>query len=240
MTYQQMIAAGYGIRTDDNNDTGYYHPFQKGAITQAQRDTNAIYFAALMRRWGWTDNAIAGALGNWNSECSLNPHRPETKGYDYFPNAIPSGVYPSGTAYGYGMPHWTGFISKYKKFCDDKGIRCNRTAQSPSSHFVNQMLYHEMECTNDGNPYYRVTWFNNHGYTYKWQDFKRSTDSPQELCRAYYWQYERSGAGDPGNRPQHADYYYQLITGHEPPIPPGPGNIPVWLLFKLKNNNWRG
>lgn len=43
------------------------------ALTQSQMEVNATYIWAYLRQQGWTMNAVAGILGNMQSESSINP-----------------------------------------------------------------------------------------------------------------------------------------------------------------------
>lgn len=42
-------------------------------LTQSQMEDNATLIAAIFRAKGWSDNAIAGMLGNMQSESGINP-----------------------------------------------------------------------------------------------------------------------------------------------------------------------
>ena len=92
----------------------------------------------------------------------------------------------------------------------------------------------------------RIMYELNNGLQWQWRpgytqyisfyDFTRSNDSLDYLTGAFLYYYE--GPGDPaatiGYRRSRAAYWYQYITG----IAPGPaGNLPIWLLFKLRWNN---
>lgn len=43
------------------------------ALTMQQMEINAIYIWAYLQNAGWTLNAVAGILGNMQSESSINP-----------------------------------------------------------------------------------------------------------------------------------------------------------------------
>ena len=49
------------------------------------------------------------------------------------------------------------------------------------------------------------------------------------LASAYYYQYERSGAGAPGDRPTYARKWWDYFQNNPPDR-----DIPVWLLFKFQ------
>lgn len=43
------------------------------ALTMQQMEINAIYICLYLQNEGWTLNAVAGILGNMQSESSINP-----------------------------------------------------------------------------------------------------------------------------------------------------------------------
>lgn len=176
----------------------YYAPYKRGLTTQ-QMQVNAVWLRNYLQNQGWSLNAIAAALGNWESECGLNPNRPQRSNY---PN--------DGTG-GFGLPQWTPWKKKYGAWCTAQGIGQQPNDYNPAGRFEPQIAYHEYECKNGYNG--GKTWFAKKGYNYSWENWKRSTDNPQTLAVAYYWQYERSGAQNPGSRPQNALKWYNYLSG---------------------------
>ena len=178
--------------------TTYYHPYKK-ALSQSQMETNAIWIGDYLQPQGWSLNAIAACLGNWQSECTLNPNRPQRS------------TYPTSTGGGFGLPQWTPWFKKYGKWAESNGLYGSASDNNPQGRMEPQLAYHDYECQHgvDG----KKTWYNNRGYSYTWSSFKTSTASPEELARAYYWQYERSGANDPGTRPSQARAWYNFLLG---------------------------
>lgn len=183
------------------------------AINRTKMKENVDVLYPELKRRGWSDQAIAAALGNWESECTISCNRPQKKT-----------SFPNGTG-GFGLAQWTNYQNKIGWYCRNvihigEGTQ---TATNPWSDYKVQLDYHEWECVNglQGNPSKR-TWYAYHGYDYTWSDWKVSTDSPSELAIAYYWQYERSAAADPGSRPDNAEYWYDYIgtLSGEPDPPP--------------------
>lgn len=192
------------------------------AANKADAIQNCRYFAWFLLRnpYKWSLNAICAALGNWEVETLLNPNYPQ------------SADFPTEQGGGFGMPHWTPWYDKYGMWVRiNYGLVASATDDNPLADFALQMDYHEYECVNGYNG--GKTWYNNGGYSYSWEDWKKSTDDVETLASAYYYQYERSGAGDPGTRPEKAKkwwYYFQ----ENPPDK----DIPAWLLYKF--NERRG
>ena len=183
---------------------------------------NCRYFAWFLLRspYRWSLNAICAALGNWEVETLLNPNYPQ------------SANFPTAQNGGFGMPHWTPWYDKYGKWAQiNYGLVASATDGNPLADFALQMEYHEYECINGYNG--GETWYNNGGYSYSWANWKKSTDNVEELAEAYYYQYERSGAGASGNRPAYARKWWDYFQENPPDR-----DTPIWLLFKF--NERRG
>lgn len=190
------------------------------ALSTSQMQENVNTLLPLMRARGWTDNAISAMLGNWESECTINPNRPQNSGY------------PTTRTGGFGFAQWTPWGTKIGWYCDQHGIGYNTSDTNPMSAIEVQLDYHDFECRYGLQGTGRKTWYSNKGYNYTWDGFLKSTDSPAELARAYYWEYERSAAADPGKRPSQAEQWYSYITGITPkPVTPKSSSI-VLLAYK--------
>ena len=199
--------------------------------------TNALYFASVMRAQGWSLQAISACFGNWESEATLNTNRPQ---YSEYPNPRSNGNYG-----GFGLPQWTSWHDKYYWWGSQYNLQFTRDNNATAAIFENQLEYHDFECTyglhGDSS---RKTWFQRSGHPYMpWADFKVSTNSPNDLAVLYYWVYEYSGALDPGSRGTQADKWYTFLTGSTPPGPEPPtpskynflyGGKRKWpILFRL-------
>ena len=185
----------------------YYNQFRR-RLTQEEQQVNATFIYGYLNKRGWSLNAIAAGCGNWESECTMNPNRPQYSSY------------PSSGEGGFGLPQWTPWGKKYGAWCSQRGIANVASDNNPAGVIELQLDYHDYECIHG--IYGGKTWYNNHGYSYKWSDWKISTDSPETLAVAYYWQYERSGAQDPGSRGAQARKWYEFLSGVTPPEPPDP------------------
>lgn len=205
----------------------YLTPYNRG-LTRDEMEINARYFAAYLLGKGWTLQAICGALGNWESECKLNPNDPQNDA-----NGFPTSS--SSRSGGYGLAQWTPCSNKILWWCEQKGITPTRSDDSPAGSFEMQIEYHEYECKYGLKGSGDKTWYSNHGYSYSWEEYKTSTDDPAVLANAYYWQYERSAALDPATRPNQAIAWYNFLSGSDLPDVPGGGGS-VTLPGKMSLN----
>lgn len=209
----------------------YHTPFGKG-LTQSQMEDNATYFANIMRNRGWSDNAIAAVFGNWQSECKLNTNYPEKKR-----NQVEQ--YPVAKSPGFGLPQWTPWYYKYGKWCEANNIQNVASDDNPAADIIHQLDYHDYECINGyitAGGEHSPTWLNRQGYNYTWENFKKSTDSVNELAQAYYWQYERSDAQSVGKRGEQAIKWYNFLQGVSPdPNPPAPPEYTNYLQIVFDN-----
>lgn len=184
-------------------------PYRK-ALSQTQMEENAREIWAFLSLAGWSDEAAAACLGNWQAECTLNPNWPQNADF------------PLKRTGGFGLPQWTPWGSKYGAWCEKNGIAIRAGDDNPAGQLAPQMEYHDYECLNGIAK--GKTWYANKGYSYAWEAFKKSRDDVEELARAYYWQYERSASRDPGSRPAKARAWLEKIAAwrKEQPEPEAP------------------
>lgn len=180
---------------------------QNPNMTDAEKTNNVWIITAYFRSQGWTDNAIAGLLGNMDVESQLNPGQFEI------------GSNPDNTGYGFGLVQWTG--SSRIDFVSWAGSdwRTNYDKQ------LDRIMYEY----NGG----YTQWIPVAAYNYMtFQQYAASTESPEYLVMAFEYSYER-GTPLTESRQAAARKWWNVINGTPTPPMPG-GNIPIWLLFKIR------
>lgn len=188
-------------------DYGNYYGSPMGssvALSESEMEANARYIYRYLTYKGWTDNAIAGLLGNLEHESSINPGRWEG-------NNVGSGP-------GYGLVQWTPYTN-HTAWCRDNGFSDYSTMDANLSH-----INYEYE---NGGQYYSTD-----SYPENFKEFSKSTKSPYYLACAFAWNYERSWVVLYGSeeekealrkkRGESANKWYTYLSGMSPPGPDNP------------------
>lgn len=213
-------------------------PWYAKATGAYARESNEAYQNALMA-WGilnsrgWSLLAFCGFWGNVGSESGWNPWRWQSD--IVLPVGDPRIGYQNGHAY--GLPQWDA-ASKYI----DGGQAYSGYAPNYSDRAGNvsdgnaQIMFLDDTAVSSGQ------YFPNPNYNYQvtYNQYKALTleggSSYEYVTRAWFYNYER-GTWD-NQRVISCEYFYNALSGVTPPTPPTPGgHIPIWLLFKLKEQN---
>lgn len=182
-----------------------------GQMSSAEMQNNAIQIYGQLTLYGWSLNAIAGVLGNMTVESSLNPAQTQ---YGY-PVGSMSG--------GYGLVQWTP-ASKYKNWATD------------NNHDITDGFWqiYDLDTQAHGTEYIMKS-----AYPLSYSEFKTSTDTPAYLTEVFLKNYERAGVEALDKRVEWANYWYEFLSGEEPPVPPIPPiptrtskGMPVWMMIK--------
>lgn len=182
------------------------------SLTQAQLQSNAQQIWGYFYDKGWTLESVCGMLGNIQFESYINPAQWQTGHTIEDPN------YPNDT--GFGLVQWTPW-QKYANWAGSSW-RTNYTKQL-------DRIQYELE---NGEQWIAVS---SYGYM-SFYDFTQSTQSPSYLAQVFEYSYERGTWNNA--RSTYANNWYTYLSG-DPPPPPVGGNLPIWLMFKLRENNWR-
>lgn len=158
-------------------------------LTVAEMQHNADILIAWFRAKGWTDNAIAGMLGNIQTESRCNPGAWENY-------TVPAeGV----TKVGYGLVQWTPY-TKYSEWAGD-GWENNGTKQM-------ERIIWELEN--------HTQWYATEAFPMSFPEFTQSTDEPGQLAYAWMYNYERPASLDQPARATQAEEWYEYITAKQP------------------------
>lgn len=187
---------------------------------------NAYMVYSYFRDLGFTNEAIAGMLGNMQRESTINP--------GVWQNLTPSSYDDRNK--GYGLVQWTP-PKGWFDYATANNIDINDADESGDGQCacVNN-------CTNDGQ------WLPNHpssiahNVRYTWQEFSQLTDA-REALKAFCWEYLRPSS-DPDTlrydlREEYCDHWYDVITsgawGGDPGDPSGrPDNVRTGILNDLQ------
>lgn len=153
-------------------------------LSQSEMETNAKYIWDYLRVRGWSKNAVAGMLGNMQTESTINP-------------GIWEGL-NQGTGPGFGLVQWTPY-TKYTSWCADRGL--NPSAMDSAL----QRIEYEL---NNGEQYYATD-----AYPLSFASFKTSTQTPEYLAMAFLHNYERPADYNQPHRATQARAWFNFLEG---------------------------
>ena len=154
-------------------------------LTQAEMEVNARFVADYLHVRGWSLNAIAGLLGNMQTESSINP-------------GIWQSLKEGNTSGGYGLVQWTP-ATKYLSWCEANGLE-------PSA-MESALDRIEYELANG------LQWIKTKSYPLTFAQFKTSTEDPYYLGQAFMKNYERPANQATTKRGTQAEKWYTFLTG---------------------------
>lgn len=179
-------------------------------LSQQNRDDNAGLIWNYLTHLGWTQNAVAGILGNMDVESSMNPALIEGRGYHTLPDN--NTVLAITTQTGVGLVQWTGptdtppagqklasFAIRYNKDWYDGELQCFRLERE-----YEEDLQFDPGVVD--------------GVSYDWGIYTSSRESPEQLAKVWQILYERGGI-DTQTRQQKARYYYDKFKTSTLPLP---------------------
>lgn len=182
-------------------------------LSTQEMQNNAKYIYAYLSKRGWTLNAIAGMLGNMQTESTINP--------GIWQN-LADGVGPA-----FGLVQWDPY-TKYTNWCEANGLE--------PSEMDSALKRIEWEVAN-GEQYYPTS-----EYPETFAEFKTSTKDPYYLGMAFLFNYERPADTAQPLRGTQAQNWYSFLSGYDPSTP-GPSISAKkrkkynFLLFG--NKQWR-
>lgn len=165
-----MINRGYVLKGFIYNDEEPVEPgdlpdnwiSKNDYLTEDEMRNNAyIFYSRMVTLYGWTINAVAGALGNIQRESQVNPGVWQNL-YEHPEN-------------GFGLCQWTP-STKYTNWADSKGYEWD------DGNGQCEWLGTMMDETG--------SWVQRGGYNITWDEWYTSTDSPEELGGAFLYNFE--------------------------------------------------
>lgn len=134
-------------------------------LTESEMQNNAKIVYTYLKARGWTINAIAGMLGNMQTESSINP-------------AIWQNLDYGNTSLGYGLVQWTP-STNYTNWANDNNYDITNGNY--------QLQWIDEETVNFGQ------WIATDDYNISFDSFKSSTETPEYLAGAFLRNFERAG-----------------------------------------------
>ena len=169
-------------------------------LSRAEMETNATYIYYYLSQRGWTVNAIAGMLGNMQTESTINPGIWESLTTDPEAYYEANGRYP-----GFGLVQWTPY-TKLLNWAETNGLTYTEMDTQLSR------ICWEQETENGQ--------FSPAGdYNMTFTEFKESTLDPYTLGMIFLACYERPADPDQPARGTQAEEWYTFLTGL-PPLTP--------------------
>lgn len=181
-------------------------------LSHSEMENNAIIVRDYLTSKGWTKNAIAGLLGNMQSESTINP-------------GIWQSLNENNLSGGFGLVQWTP-ATNFTEWADSLGLAWTDGNA--------QLRWIDEQTTAFGQ------WIPTTDYPFSFSEFKTSTQTPEYLASAFLKNFERAGVEVEAQRRSQANEWYSFITSGETPTPtPSPGKKRKKFNFILFNRQRR-
>lgn len=216
----------YGYRPPQDTPLSWHaKPTGEYARTSTEALENAQLIYNYLSSRGWTINAVCGLLGSIDREGVYNPWRWES-----------DIIHGAGGTSGYGLVQFTP-ASKYiqdsraqamEKYAPNYTGAANPQAHDGEAQLLFIDLYADYIATS--------------AYPETFAQYKASTKDTEYLTRAWVANYERPQ--DPSatiqQRIEAAAYWYEVLQGYPPPVPPGPTTpFKVYLAYRTHKRRVR-
>lgn len=152
-------------------------------LTESQMQGNALEVHSYLSTRGWTLNAVAGILGNMESESNINPGIWQNLNYGNY----------SG---GYGLVQWTP-ATNYTDWASANGYGITDP--------IGQLRWINEVTESFGQ------WIPTSEYNFSFSAFKSSTESPEYLASAFLKNFERAGVEVEQDRRTQARKWYNYL-----------------------------
>lgn len=196
--YHPMDFDGSGVDVEPITGNRY--------LTQEEMENNARYIWNYLGSQGWSMNAVAGMLGNMQTESTINP-------------GIWESLNSGNTSGGFGLVQWTPAT---------KLISWANSQKLDYQDIDTQLERIEYELAN-GIQYYPTA-----SYPESFKQFKESTKDPYYLGMAFLANYERPAVANQPKRGQQAQAWYEFLSGLPAPVDPNSQKkrgLPLLLMY---------
>lgn len=154
-------------------------------LTESEMQNNALIIKDYLINRNWSINAIAGMLGNMESESTINP-------------GIWQGLIEgSGGGGGYGLVQWTPYTN-FTDWADSNGYAWDDGNA--------QLIWIDSVTSSFGQ------WIPTSNYNFSFETFKTSSESPEYLASAFLKNFERAGVEVEEERRTQARKWYEYIN----------------------------
>lgn len=167
-------------------------------LSQSEMENNALLVCGELSRRGWSINAIAGLLGNMESESTINP-------------GIWQSLNSGNMSGGFGLVQWTP-ATNFTNWADSNGYS--------STDGYAQLKWIDEVTTSFGQ------WIPTDSYPITFEQFKTSTETPEHLASAFLKNFERAGVEVEEERRTQARKWFNFLEGSETPSDPEIPSIP--------------
>lgn len=159
-------------------------------LTESEMQVNAKIIYSYLSGKGWTLNAIAGMLGNMQTESTINP-------------GIWQDLNEGNLSLGYGLVQWTP-ATNFLSWADENGRDAGDIIAQ-----LDRILYE----LSTGTQYFPTA-----SYPETFAEFSVSDKTPEYLAQAFLLNYERPADQNQPNRSTQARYWYDYLSAFDPGV----------------------
>ena len=195
-------------RPDFDMPTDWVHYPSYTSMTQEDRQNNAVMAAVQLYSYGWTLEAICGALGNFQRESNIDPEATGTGGCGLVGWTPPENLWRWTSYHGY-----TWYDGSIQIEFIDMGVYCSG--------------YNA-----DSTPKLKAQWLPGRVGGLEYAEYKMMTDTPETMALLFMNGYEAPGVPALADRQRFAREWYDFLLGinlvdsRRPYI----RNMPVWMM----------
>lgn len=161
-------------------------------LSESEMQNNSLLIKAYLVSKGWSLNAIAGMLGNMESESTINP-------------GIWQSLNEGNMSGGFGLVQWTP-ATNFTTWATSNGYAIDDGEA--------QLKWIDEYTTSFGQ------WIATESYPITFEDFKTSSETPEYLASAFLKNFERAGVEVEEERRSQASKWYSYISNNSTPETP--------------------